>query len=474
MWDIVLTRHREQSLSRQLFFQIKDLILEGKLNAGELLPSSRFLAKELGISRSTVTEAYDMLQAEGFVAGRQGARLNVLEGLSLHQGSAKRLGLEKGKERCEPTRPFWIDFKTGQPDVHQFPHSRWRQLLTRACDRLREEDMGYSDPAGYEPLRNEICEWLFRTRGINAVPQDLFLTAGTTHALSILVDLLASKELPIAVEDPCHSAVIEIVKSRGFPYTAIPVDEHGLQTAFLAAHPFAALSAVYVTPSHQFPLGGIFPAERRAQLVRRARSKGFYILEDDYDSEFRYEGAPITPMYSMDRERVLYMGSFSKTLFPALRIGFVLLPPELHGPWLHGRRYLDVQNSILEQAALAEFLHTRKLDAYIRQSNKRYADKRRVLCESISHYFGSRAVFHGDRSGLHLVLQIPGMAFGEEFLANCKEKGVRVEPVERYCQEKGRHPDKLLMGYGHLSLEEIPIQVESFYHFLSEVDRGIR
>ncbi|WP_058303703.1 MocR-like pyridoxine biosynthesis transcription factor PdxR [Gorillibacterium timonense] len=461
MWDIVLSKQREVSLSRQLFYQIKNLILADKLKAGEALPSSRSLAKDMSVSRSTVNEAYDMLLAEGFVTSRQGSRVRVKEGLCLEASSVRVYTEETPRE----SRTFSVDFQTGQPDIRSFPHYLWRQMLLTAYDKLQDDHFGYSETAGYGPLREEICQWLFRTRGISTDPRNLFITSGTTHAITILAPLLVKKGLPFAIEDPCHHGIIEILKHRGISYAGVPVDDQGLRTELLREGRY---SAVYVTPSHQFPLGGILPAERRAELIRLARKQGMYIIEDDYDSEFRYGGAPISPLYSMDSERVLYAGTFSKTMFPALRVGFVILPSELHAPWLHGRLYTDVQNPIMEQAALAEFLNKRKLDRYLQQLGQQYADKRRVLSESISRYFGSGAIFHGDQSGLHLVLQLPGLHFDEEFLAKSQSVGIRAIPVESYCLVKGKHQDKIMLGYGHLNMDEIENKVERFYHFISQ------
>jgi GntR family transcriptional regulator/MocR family aminotransferase len=457
MWNIILKREKEISLSRQLFYSIKKLILEGKITAGEALPSSRGLAKNLSVSRSTVCEAYDMLITEGFVVSRQGAPTKVKEGLYLEKYHTKAVTYETS----QPS--FSTDFKTGQPDVSCFPRYLWNQLLYKSCEKLQDKDLGYFTTAGYEPLREEISQWLFRTRGILAKSQDIFITTGTTQALNLFVQMLSKEGLPFAVEDPCHLGIIEILKNRKIPFLGIPVDENGIRTEQLENRDF---STVYVTPSHQFPLGGILPAERRAELIRLARKQNFYIIEDDYDSEFRYGGAPITPLYSMDCESVLYAGTFSKTMYPALRVGFVVLPPPLHAQWLHLRKYFDVQNPIIEQAALAEFLSQRKLDKYVQKICQLYGEKRQLLLKSILQCFGKEVCLLGDTSGLHLVLQIPGVCFNEGFIAKSQAFGIRVYPIEHYCIRKGNHSDKLMLGYGHLHVDEIHQSVLRLYDFI--------
>lgn len=459
MWDIVLSKQGGISLSRQLFYQIKNLILEGKIAAGEALLSSRRLAKDLSVSRSTVNEAYDMLIAEGFVISRQGAPTRVKEGVRLEKSKTAKL-----RHPVQTPKEFVADFKTGQPDVSCFPHYMWRQMLNKSYEKLQDADFGYFGTAGYGPLREEISQWVFRTRGIAADPQDIFITSGTTQALNIFIQMLYKREFPIAVEEPGHLAAVEILKNRKIPFVGAPVDDRGVKTDLLAN---ARLSAIYVTPSHQFPLGGILPAERRTELIRIARKQDFYIIEDDYDSEFRYEGAPITPLCSMDSQRVLYTGSFSKIMYPALRVGFVILPPELHKQWLNMRKYFDVQNPVIEQAALTEFLKQRKLDKYLQKLCQMYGEKRKLLSECIFRYFGDQVRLLGDKSGLHLVLQIPGFNFNEEFITQSQALGIRIYPIKHYCLEKGKHQDKIMLGYGHLKPGEIHKSVGILYHFIN-------
>ncbi|GAU76692.1 PLP-dependent aminotransferase family protein [Fusibacter sp. 3D3] len=466
MWQIILKRENEISLSRQLFYAMKDMILEGQIRSGEALPSSRGLAKDMSISRSTVNEAYDMLETEGYIVTHQGAPTRVKEGLYLEKHQKHH------EEALFPVitladKPYKVDFKTGQPDVSLFPRYVWNQMMYKSFEQLSDKDLGYFGTAGYESLRVEISHWLFRKRGLSAKPQDIFITSGTTQALSILVTMLSKAGLPFAVEDPCHRGLLEVIENSGNSILGISVDQEGMKTALLEAHDF---SAVYVTPSHQFPLGSILTAERRIELIRLARQKKFYIIEDDYDSEFRYVGASVTPLYSMDKEQVLYTGSFSKTLYPALRIGFVILPPKLHSEWMYLRKHLDVQNPIVEQAALAEFLNQRKLDKYIQQISRMYEKKRKALTTSIYECFGEQCSILGDETGLHLVLKIPGAHFDEFFIEKCQNAGIRVFPIEHYCISKGNHMDQLMLGYGHLKVEEIQKSVSRLYNLIMDTE----
>ena len=258
-----------------------------------------------------------------------------------------------------------------------------------------------------------------------------------------------------------------MLQAKGCQIRPVPVDEQGLQTEHLSGEG-AGAGAVYVTPSHQFPLGGILPASRRAALVRHAREQDLYLLEDDYDSEFRYGGAPVAPLCSLDAQRVIYIGTFSKILFPALRIGYVVLPPQLHERWRHLRTHADVQNPPFEQAALAEYLRTRKFDRHVRQMRRLYGQRRQVLLQALAENFGRAWRPWGDAAGLHLALEFPGQRFDRSFAEGAREQGMRLAPVEFYSIRRGSHADKLLLGYGHLEADEIREGIRLLHGFMQE------
>lgn len=459
MWGIKLERQSMISLGRQIFETIRQRILSGEITQGETLPSTRELARGLGVSRNTVCEAYDMLLTEGYITSRQGASTRVTAGLLLDNAS------DTGKKSsCKSQLELPVtDFKTGQPDLSCFPWFIWKQLLTKAFDNLPVTEWGYSGPEGFAPLRLEIAQWLLRSRSIQVDPEHIFITAGATQALHLLVDLLSKDGRQFALENPCHPGIHGVITNRSHGVRWMPVDAWGADVSALDGK---NITAAYVTPSHQFPLGGILPANRRAMLIRMAREHDFYIIEDDYDSEFRYCGAPITPLYVMDPSRVIYVGTFSKTVFPALRIGFVILPEPLQTEWKKRRMILDFQNSVLEQAALAEFLQTRKLDKHFQRMRRIYGEKRKILLQAIRQTFGDEAIPWGDESGLHLALQFPGSSLGEKFTRECLDAGIRAYPLAYYCPGENIHRDKLLLGYGHLSPEQIREGIEKLHQFM--------
>lgn len=448
MLGIEIMRQNEIPLKRQIYQKLKDNILDGVIGAGEALPSTRELAKYLGISRNTVCEAYEMLLAEGFLISQQGASTRVAEGLNIKKAS----DLNPAPGKIQHTISIEADFRTGQPDLKHFPRFVWSRLVNKAIEEMPLTQFGYTGPEGLFELREEISAWLFRNRSLSVDFQDIFITAGATHALHLISGMLYREGKEILIEDPCHMGMLRALQNKGYPVCPIPVDEQGIRIEYLDGK---RPGVVYVTPSHQFPLGGILPAGRRAALIRFARENEIYIIEDDYDSEFRYCGEPISPLYSMDPQRVVYVGTFSKALFPALRIGYVILPRQLHKQWKHLRTHTDVQNPPFEQAALARFLETKKMDRHVKKMRTLYGERRNVLLQALEATFGKEWHPWGDAAGLHLAVQFPGRCFDNEFIERSKAYGIRITAVDYHSICKGRHLDKLLLGYGHLEPEEI-------------------
>jgi GntR family transcriptional regulator / MocR family aminotransferase len=464
MFSISLRKSKEIPMKRQLYQAIREQILNGMLQAGEPLPSTRELAAQLKMSRNTVNEAYDMLITEGFVRSSQGAPTRVANGLFMN---AENPPMQQ--EFSQKTKPeLSADFQTGRPDLRQFPQYLWQQILHKTSEELSISQFGYSGPQGLPELRVEISAWLFRSKGISVDFNEIFITSGATHAIHIIAGLLARNGNRVAIEDPCNRGILQTFCDAGCNLLPIPVDERGILPEFIKNE--TGVGMVYVTPSHQFPLGGILPAGRRAELIRYAREKNIYLMEDDYDSEFRYIGDPIAPLYAMDSQRVIYIGTFSKVLFPAIRVGYIILPRELRRKWCELRTHTDVQNAPFEQAALATFLRTRKFDRHIKKMRKLYGIRRSVLLEALKSSFGDTWRVFGDSAGLHLAIQFPGMCFGEAFLKRCSDAGIRISTVEQHSIRKGSHLDMLLLGYGHMEPEEIQRSISKLYALIQDVD----
>ncbi len=460
MQTIRLYRNSKLPMKRQIYQSIREQILDGSMSAGEPLPSTREMAEQLRVSRNTISEAYDMLITEGYVLSRQGAPTRVAAGLCI-----RRLPQPDKVPAVKQHPQIKVDFHTGRPDLDSFPHYLWRQLMSRAAEELPKELLGYTGPKGLLALRTEIADWLTRSKGLSVDVDDIFITTGATQAINLLVGLLELSGKQVILEDPCNKGLMKTFLTAGCHLLPISVDRQGLQTELLQG---VKAQAVYITPSHQFPLGGILPAVRRAELIRYAREQEVYLLEDDYDSEFRYTGEPVSPLYAMDPQQVVYIGTFSKVLFPAIRIGYVLLPKKLQSRWMELRTHMDVQNPPFEQAALAEFLKTRKFDHHIRRMRKLYGGRRAVLLEALTEVFGDTWSVWGDSAGLHLAVEFEGQRFDSGFLQRCNEAGLKVASVEQHCIRKGLHQNKLLLGYGHLEPSRIKEGIQLLSNLIHE------
>ena len=448
MLGIAVDRNGNISLARQIREQIARLILGSHLRAGDMLPSTRELAKSLDVSRNTVNEAYEMLWAEGYIASRHGSGFRVLENIALKNVD--------NHARSTPVAPepmaIRYDFRTGIPDLDRFPFSAWNKIQREVLETIKPRDMLYGNTQGYAPLRKAIANWLLRFRGMRADSESIFITSGATQAIGLAVETLFKDEHAFLVENPSHLGITRLMRLKNIPFLLHNVDERGMA---VEKGRLERLSGVYVTPSHQFPLGCVLSALRRTQLIAAAREKDFYIIEDDYDSEYRYGGQTLTPLYAHDPARVIYVGSFSKTLFPALRIGFAVVPAALQDAWTELRRYSDVQNAIVEQVVLCRFLEQRRMDRHIKSMTRIYGRKRDRVIGAIAHEFGGNAEILGDSAGLHLALRVPGRRLGREFKEQCRERGMALMPCSRYELKGTEYNDTLLIGYGNVDENRI-------------------
>lgn len=482
MLGITITRNAPTTLSRQIHDHLAELILADRLRGGDALPSTRELAKSLETSRNTVNEAYEILWAEGYITRRPGAGFRVEESITLKTPQKRPEALPA--EKTTPPMTIRYDFRTGIPDVRRFPFAAWQRIQRDILETIKPGDMLYSNAQGYEPLRKAIADWLLRARGMRTDKEGIFITNGATRAISLAVELLcrdtgdtrdardAETNRALIVENPSYLGITRLLRLKHIPYALCAVDKHGIRTEEIERELEGKIAktkrakppaGVYVTPSHQFPLGFVLSARRRTRLVEMARENDFYVIEDDYDSEYRYGGAALSPLHALDPERVVYAGTFSKTLFPALRVGFAVVPGALRRRWMELHRYTDVQYAIVEQATLHRFLEQRVMDRHIRTMTKLYGGKRAKLIAAITETFGADATVLGDGAGLHLALRLPGKGnrFGREFRNRCKKEGMNIMPCSRYMQkgegsEETDYKDTLLLGYGNIEEDRIP------------------
>lgn len=449
-------------VSRQLYEKIKFFILSGGLREREKLPSSRALGKDLNIARSTVLEAYDQLIAEGYLETRQGSGTTVARGIVAMSLATVAAPAQTGSDEWltgKGQNSEIISFRSGIPDLEAFPKKEWAKIYAHVSESLPSSCFRYCEAEGVWNLREAIAAYLFRMRGIRVSPRRVMITSGSTQGLSLVARLLRKKGDVVFVEDPAHTGMAAVVNRAGLRILGVGVDEQGMDVSalqkFLAA-PRPDVAFVYTTPSHQYPLGAILPIQRRQDLVRFAREMSCVVVEDDYDSEFRYEGAPTSALYELDPEMVIYLGSFSKILAPALRLGFAIIPESMAGDWRSEKRYMDVHTDALSQYALAEFISKGGLERHIWKMKKIYARKRSHLLQRLANNFGGAATVRGQATGLHLVASFSDIVFTDAVTEALYAKGVKVYPVERYSlSANGSHAHEIILGYSHLTHEEI-------------------
>ena len=469
MW-LTLDSQSPLPLNRQISGQIRALILRGDLQAGHRLPSTRHLGKELGVARSTVLEAYDQLLAEGYLESRGGSGTRVAEGMrpqKLLPGDPKAAEPLHAPNVERPDPPDLVNFQSGVPALEHFPAVEWGRLYRQCCESIPASALRYNSPAGVDELREAVAGWLLRMRGLRADPGQIMVTTGATQGLRLVARLLNRPNALAMVEDPVHRGLVEVIARAGYDIEGIATDAHGMDTARLHCLPeqtTGRCAFVYVTPSHQYPTGGILSAPRRQSLVDFAHSRNCMIVEDDYDGEFRFEGTPISALRELAPERVIYIGSFSKILAPALRIGFAVVPRPLVPRWIEEKQFTDVHTDALTQRTLAGFIASGGLERHIWKMCKLYKRKRQHLLQCLRQKFGSDFTVSGEAAGLHMVAEFRGVRFSAALLAAMRARGVRAVPVEHHSlRNDGAHAHQLILGYAHLSEQAMERGVDALY-----------
>lgn len=451
LW-IPIDRSLDIPLKRQVYEYIRKLILNGELKAGEKLPATRECASQLGISRNVIIEAFEQLLAEGYIIGHQGSGTFVAEGAFLEQMQEEQTTtLEISKEGMKEKDV--IDFRSGIPALDMFPRKDWGRLAKEVCIEAPDSTFGYDHPEGRLELRKILSRYLRRTRGVKCHADQIVITSGATQAFSLITKLLLYQDDKVIIEDPITNEIQTIFSSTGATLIPIPVDEKGIRTDLFSNEEKPKF--IFVTPSHQFPLGSILPIQRRIQLIQFARANQCYVVEDDYDSEFRYDGEPISSLQGLDSERVLYVGTFSKNLSPALRMGYLVLPKALIDRCRSLKWFHDLHTPSLNQMLLTRFIEEGLLERHIRKMRKVYMKRREFLREVLVREFGQSVEISGDSTGLHLIVKFKEVEFTEDLIERLYQNHVKVYPVEHHAIDKGRHVNKVILGYGNLREEEI-------------------
>lgn len=478
-----------RTIASRIVHAIRTQIADGVYPPGARLPSSRALAADLGVSRTTVTAAYEQLAAEGYLEVRQGARPQVPEGLRLAGLSPNDLrpdGLkmerpvppdtgtppprlsEFGRRLAGlpmqhlpgPDAPV-IDFRYGELAASDFPTLTWKRAVDAAI-LCRPSRLRYGDPSGSPELRSALQAYLWRARGLRCDPDQIIVVNGSQQGLDLSVRLLLDPGEPAIVENPCYAAVRDILTATGARLIPQMVDREGMRTERL---PPARLA--YVTPSHQFPLGSVMSVSRRQDLLAWARACGATVIEDDYDGEYRFDVAPIPTLQTLDRARsVIYLGTVSKTLSPALRLGYLVVPRPLIQPFRAAKRLADRHTPALEQSALANLLASGAYERHVRRVRRRNGERRAALLAALRTRFGDGVRVDGAEAGLHVVAWLTRFPLEREamIVSAARAAGVGVYPITPLydpssLSDRPDHPG-LVIGYAGLEDHEIAQGIE--------------
>ena len=450
-------------LYQQLYAALREAILNGRLGRGRRVPSSRTLADELSISRNTVVSAYEQLLAEGYLETRAGSGSYVTSELpdamttavprasaapkhALPGLSARGRGLSDIRSTLSPDGPPWA-FRTGVPALDAFPVDLWARLAHQAWKNAELGQLGYGDAAGYKPLRSAIADYLRASRAVVCEPEQVLVVSGSQEALFLAALTLLDPGDTVWFEEPGYRGARTAILAAGAVPIPIGIDDEGLRVEEGDARAPQA-RAIYVTPSHQFPLGVTMSLARRLELVTWAHRHRAWILEDDYDSEFRYEGRPLASLQGLDPDgRVLYTGTFSKVLAPALRVGYLVVPPALVDALTSARAVVDRQSPTIDQVILARFLREGHFARHVRRMRQLYRERQAVLVEAARRDLRGLVDIEPQAAGLHLVGWLPKQADDRTAAARAAEAGVEVSPLTNFFASPAGHRPGIMLGY---------------------------
>ena len=449
---ITLPEDRSMPLYQALYLQLRQQIQSGALPYGKKLPSKRKLSEQLGISVNTVDSAYCQLEAEGFIQSSPRRGFFVLDAGMLPQ--------EKGPAPVQPSQPAisapkWkVDFSPSGMARQQFPFGVWRKLMKNCFNEYDDTLLLRTVPQGDPGLRQAVADYLYRARGVACTPEQIVIGAGTDNLLLILGYILPNSFM-LALENPFYNHAHGLFSRLGHPVTAVPVDPDGIR---LSALPSRDQVVVYTTPSHQYPLGYAMPIGQRTALLRWSNiGRQRYIIEDDYDSEFRYQSRPIPSLQSIDGQgRVIYMGTFSRSVAPALRISYMVLPEALLRCYHENYQGFSSTVSGFEQAVLRQFMLEGHFETHVNRMRIYYRSRRQCLVDALEPLSPWMEIL-GQPAGHHLTLRLSNGMTEEELVASAKALGVRVYPISPYFLDgvPEAHQSTVLLGFGGLTDEEI-------------------
>ncbi|NTV48865.1 MAG: PLP-dependent aminotransferase family protein [Geobacteraceae bacterium] len=450
----ILNNSNPVPLYKQLYNQIREQILSGKLPADSRLPSVRDMAIELSASRNTVDGAYQELYAEGYIYSRprSGYFVSALDQEVAPQDQSGKPG--KNDYLPGPPSSFAYDFHPARLDPESFPTELWRKCFVEGLRRNSQQLVQYGDPQGDWGLRCSIKSYLERSRGVLCDPDQIVICSGLQQSLDIVSHILKESHSVVAVENPGYHLPRSVFHSHSYTIFPVPVGSSGIDLNHLKG---SNSTIAYVTPSHQMPLGYVMPVANRLALIEWAESDGKYIIEDDYDSELRYHGKPIPSLQGLrPTGNIIYSGTFSKILSPSLRLSYMVLPYSLLATYRKFYRAYFPSVSLLEQRSMENFMEQGHWERHIRRMRVLYKKKHDTLLRAVETHFGKRAVVIGQGAGLHVVMMLPATSYGEaEVIDRARQKGIRLFPFSEFHVVGQPQATTLLLGFGGMNGSEI-------------------
>ncbi|WP_246009552.1 PLP-dependent aminotransferase family protein [Brevibacillus fluminis] len=447
---------RQQPIYMQLYQHFRTEIQEGKQESGSKLPSIRTLAEELKVSKTTVELAFAQLLAEGYIESRQRSGYYVAQleaSVIVHSRGynpvpAKADGRKKDAARIE------YDFHSASVDPHSFPYKLWRRLSNQATHEVEHDFLRYGGRRGEAGLCKALAAYLHRSRGVNCKPEQMIIGAGTQYLIMLLCQLFGVDGRAIAIEEPGYQDVGKVFRQLGYELKPIPLQEDGLDIQQLIE---SKAQVVYITPSHQYPYGMVMPYAKRQRLLQWAQETGGIIIEDDYDGEFRYRGKPIPSLQGLDTQgNVIYLGTFSKSLMPSIRTGYVVLPERLSALYEEKLPYMEQTVSRLHQKTLQLLIESGEWERHIRKMRMVYQKKHRATLDAIHSSMGDYVKVSGQDAGLHILLDVKSRLTTAELLEKAEEAGVRVySTAPMWMGENREQSPKIMLGFGGLSIEDL-------------------
>ena len=448
-----IDRDSDTPIYRQMYEQLVNRILSGKLKGGDRLPSTRQFAQDIGVSRNTVTEVYDQLMAEGFIEARAGSGTYVTCGIQIESDLYPGHPIPAPHEVQVTENKDRIRFLSGVPDAQSFPRNRWFRCLRRELFYGDVSPTDYGDVRGWLPLRMELSRYLANAKNIRCSPDQIFMVTGTSQALLLLATYFRQKLPAVYLEDPVIDYVPEIFRQHSYRLFSVPVDRQGMQVNQLKTSEVSGL--VFVTPSHQFPTGSVLPISRRIELIKLARLHKHLIIEDDYDNEFRFGGPPIQSLHMLDPDRVIHLGTFSKTLGAGLRIGYMVIPSTLCADVYSFKQSMHMSTTVLDQAILGRFLAKGYFERHVARMKKRYRTKMSCLTRALKHRFGDRVEVLGNTAGMHLMVRFRDVVFDAGLKHAIETAHLDIEYLDDYSLSSTKPTESIILGYGNLSETQI-------------------